>query len=489
MRFRSLVLLVVIVGVAAMAVRPSFDTDTWWHLRAGQWIVENRQVPRIDPFSSTMRGNPWAYPGWLAQVVMLGCYRLGGLAGLTAFSAVLVGVAFLFLWPLLEGPLLLRAAILLLAAATSAVYWAARPHIASFALAAFFLWALDQWRRGRRPRVIWLLPLATALWVNLHGGFAIGFILLLMVFGAALVDLVADPFRRRATWGEAWTARRGEIATLAGVLLLCLAAAAVNPHGPAILAYPFKTVSLPVLQSYVQEWQPPDLRTPQLLPFLGMSLFLIVALGIRRTSATTTELFTAGGWMALALTAVRNVPVFALAAAPVIARHTSAALHLADEGPASGNSIRDKRALNTALGAGLLMLLLAWMAVQAGPGRTRAHLESQVPVAAVQTMRGLSPSGNLLNDYNWGGYVLWELYPAYATFVDGRTDIFSPEVFEDYIRLWAAQPGWETAIERWDIGVVLLPPRSPLVAALREAGWEASYGDDQAVVLLRPGPG
>jgi hypothetical protein len=104
-------------------------------------------------------------------------------------------------------------------------------------------------------------------------------------------------------------------------------------------------------------------------------------------------------------------------------------------------------------------------------------------------MRELSPNGNLFNDYNWGGYVLWELTPAYSTFVDGRTDVFSPEVFEDYLLLWAALPGWEAAIERWNIAVVLLPPRSPLVAALREAGWEASYRDDQAVVLLRPRSG
>jgi hypothetical protein len=110
-------------------------------------------------------------------------------------------------------------------------------------------------------------------------------------------------------------------------------------------------------------------------------------------------------------------------------------------------------------------------------------------VAAVQAMRGLSPNGNLFNDYNWGGYVLWELSPAYSTFVDGRTDVFTPEVFEDYLLLWAAQPGWEAAIERWNIAVVLLPPRSPLVAALREAGWEALFSDDQAVVLLRPRSG
>jgi len=141
------------------------------------------------------------------------------------------------------------------------------------------------------------------------------------------------------------------------------------------------------------------------------------------------------------------------------------------------------------LGAGLVLMLLAWTSLQVSPSRTASQLHEQVPVAAVASLRQVDPRGNLFNDYNWGGYILWELYPAYATFVDGRTDVFSPEVFDDYLRLWAAQPGWEAAIERWEIGVVLLPPRSPLVGALDAAGWQENYRDEQAVVLLRPGPG
>jgi hypothetical protein len=487
--FRALVLLIVVLGVSAMAARPAFDSDTWWHLRAGQWIVDQRQVPRSDPFSSTMRGGPWAYPGWLAQVVMLGFYRLGGLPGLTLFSAILVGAAFLFLWPLLEGPLILRAAVTLLAAATSAVYWAARPHIASFALAAFFLWALEQRRRGARRRIVWLLPLAMALWVNLHGGFAIGFILILMYLGGMLLDFVVQAIRRKGAPAVAWEERRRDIAVLGGVFLVCLLAAAVNPHGPAILAYPLKTVSIPVLQGHIQEWQPPDLRSPQLYPFLAMLLVLLVALGASRRAAATTELITVAGWTALALLAVRNVPVFALVAAPAIARHLSAALQTTPAGKAAGGDRLERRSLNTVLAAGLVLVILAWLAVQLSPKRNQAYLQAQVPLAAVAALRQADPSGNLLNDYNWGGYVLWDLFPSYATFVDGRTDVFSSQVFDDYLLLWTAQPGWEAAMERWDIGSVLLPPEAPLIEALTQAGWEVSFRDGQAVVMLRPEPG
>jgi hypothetical protein len=70
--------------------------------------------------------------------------------------------------------------------------------------------------------------------------------------------------------------------------------------------------------------------------------------------------------------------------------------------------------------------------------------------------------------------------------VDGRTDVFSPPVFEDYVRLWSARPGWETALERWDVGTVLLPPDAPLVQSLEAAGWEAAFRDAQSVVLMRP---
>jgi len=486
--FRRLVLVVAVLGVAAMAVRPAFDSDTWWHLRTGQWIIENGRAPQQDPFSSTMRGSPWQDPGWLAQVVMLGFFHLGGLAGLTLFTALLVGAAFLLLWPLLDGPILLRAALLLLAAATSAVYWAARPYIASFALAALFLWVLEQWRRGLQRRAIWLLPLFMLLWANLHGGFAIGFILLLMYLLGELVSLASDVLTHRATRGLAWIGRRRAIGTLSGVLLLCLVGASVNPYGAAILAYPFKTVSIPVLQTYIQEWQPPDVRSAQLAPFLLMLVLLVVALGVSRRAAAPTELITSAGWMVLALSAVRHVPVFALVASPVIARHISAAL--AERGGVStAVDSLGRRTLNTVLGVVFGLLVIAWTVNQVSAPRLQAHLRAQIPTGAVEAMRRLEPRGRLLNDYNWGGYLLWQAYPAYPTFVDGRTDVFSPEVFRDYLRLWAAQPGWAQALDRWQIGTVLLPPQAPLVEALDQAGWPTVYRDAQAVLMVRPEPG
>jgi hypothetical protein len=324
-----------------------------------------------------------------------------------------------------------------------------------------------------------------ALWANLHGGFAIGFILILMYLAGSLIDVAARRLSDAGSWAAVWRDRRGALGTLGLVFLLCLAATSVNPHGPRILAYPWTTVSIPVLQSHLLEWQSPDFSAPQLYPFLAMLLLLIAVLGISRAAAGTTDILLVAGWTGLALIAVRNVPIFALIAAPVIARHATAALQTT-RGGGAGRGSADRRGLNAVIGAALILIGVAWIAVQAGPQRNEAHLRSQVPVAAVAALRQMEPRGNLLNDYNWGGYVLWELYPDFRTFVDGRTDVFTNDVFEDYLRLWAAQPGWEDAVERWGIGTVLLPPESPLVEALEAAGWDAYFRDTQGVVLLRP---
>ena len=68
--FDRLVISLTFIAIFAMAARVSTDSDTWWHLRAGQWIVEHRAVPMADLFSHTRANAAWQYPGWLAEVLM-----------------------------------------------------------------------------------------------------------------------------------------------------------------------------------------------------------------------------------------------------------------------------------------------------------------------------------------------------------------------------------------------------------------------------------
>ncbi|MBI5052484.1 MAG: hypothetical protein HZB52_04370, partial [Chloroflexi bacterium] len=174
---RRLALSILFLGLFAMAMKPSVDTDSFWHLRAGAWMLDNARLLTIDLFSYTRFNQAWINHSWLSQTLMAIIYRVGGYGGLNLFTASVIVLAFVFVYRAGEGGGYLRAFIIILAATTSGVYWSARPQILSLLLTAIFVYILYDylWRDANR---LWLLPLLMLLWVNLHGGFAIGFILL-----------------------------------------------------------------------------------------------------------------------------------------------------------------------------------------------------------------------------------------------------------------------------------------------------------------------
>jgi hypothetical protein len=98
MQTRTLVVWITFLAVFAMAAAFAVDTDTWWHLRAGEWMVENRQILQVYLFSHTRYGEPWRYPGWLVEILMFAIYHLAGPGGLNIWTAAMVTLAFVFVW-------------------------------------------------------------------------------------------------------------------------------------------------------------------------------------------------------------------------------------------------------------------------------------------------------------------------------------------------------------------------------------------------------
>jgi hypothetical protein len=469
-----------------MAVRVSVDTDTWWHLRAGEWMAENRQIITTDVFSFTRNGQPWHDVSWLSELALYGAFRSLGFAGLNLFTALLVTLAFAFVWRAMEGPPLLRAFVLILAAAASAVYWSARPQIVSFALAGLFLLLLERARQGKRGG-LWALPPLMALWANVHGGFAVGFILIGAYLAGILLDAAAAVLARAARIREAWLTSRALILGLGGSGLASLAAVCVNPFGVSILRIPFQTISIGVLQQYIQEWQSPDFHELNVQPFVWLLLLVLLALSLSRRSKSAVELVSIGGLAYLSLIAARNIALFALVAAPILARHLDAALEPLRTAWDRGPAVPERVARSINLAAFLLLAVAALVKVidPLSPARNQEAIRHMEPVAAVDFVRSARPAGRLLNSYNWGGYILWALYPDYPTFVDGRTDLFDQPLLQAYISAWRADPGWEGLVERWDIRLAMLETDSPLARAMRAEGWHTLYQDGQAVVLAR----
>jgi len=470
---RKLVYWVTMLAIFVMAARVSMDTDTWWHLRAGQWIVDHHAVPQVDPFSYTRYGQPWRYPGWLVEAPMYLIFRALGPGGLNLWTAFMVTVTFAVLWGGLSGGPFLRAFALVFAAVVSAVYWAARPYLVTFLLAAVSLRLLEDWRAGRRDRLIWL-PVLMVVWANSHGGFAVGFILWGVYFTAALLRWVS----KREEGG------RPAVRRLALIGLLMVLAVCLNPSGPVMLLYPFKTVGIESLRDYIQEWQSPNFHDRAVQPFAWALLALFGALGFSRRQISREEFLLSTGFTYLSLIAARNVALFALIFPLVLTRHLAPTLARWEDRLKLDATPSRLQRLNRVL-IGLLVVAAMGKAALVWPLEVNERVwRDMLPVDAVAFLRERRPPGRLFNAYDWGGYLVWAL-PEYPVFVDGRTDLYGDEIISQWLQVVRAEPGWEDVLDRWGVNLVLIRPSRPLVRVLEAEGWKQLYSDDVAVVYGR----
>ena len=484
MSFRRLVPAIAILGIFTMALRFSIGPDTYWHLRAGEWMLSEGTILKVDPFSLTRLDSEWIYPGWLSQIAMISAYRMMGFPGLNLLTALVVTATFGFVWMTMrEGPLL-RAFVLLLAATASAVYWSARPHIFTFLFTAVTLWAMARFRR-KGSRVIWVIPILTAVWANMHGGFVLPILLIGLEILASSIDILLSKLRIATGLGDPSIRK---LKVLIGVGLASVVAIALNPFGVNMLAYPFRTVSIGVLQDFIQEWQSPNFHQIEVQPFLWLLLIVLFAMAISPKRPTSIELIHIGVFAYLGFLAARNIAIFALVAAPVLSRHLGAILENWIPRRSEGKELSSRltRPLNV-----FLLILIAFVAFIKGalPLSTQFNSDTiadQMPAEAVLYLRENQPAGPLFNSYNWGGYVLWNLYPQYLSFVDGRTDLFDDAILEEYLDVWRGNRGWQEILSKWGIQTVLIETDSPLARELLHEGWMVLHEDDQATVFARP---
>jgi hypothetical protein len=316
---RKLLIAIVFMAIFTMAVRVPADTDTWWHLRTGQYIIETLTIPTTDPFSHTQAGQLWIDHGWLAQIFWYLLYAGGGWAAVSLGVAVIVTLAFWLVWKQLDDANVFVAGLaMILGAIVSSVVWAARPQLISFLLTALTALLLHRFKRHDKNLLPWL-PLVMLVWANLHGGFAIGLMLML----AYLPGEIANNLTRHADDPVVNWAR---LKHLLLALALSLAVVVINPHTWRMWLYPFQTVGIGALRDFIQEWQSPNFHLPYVQPFAVMLLLILGAMARAGRRADWTDLALVAMWTLWALFAARNIAVFGLVTAPILARYGDAAV-------------------------------------------------------------------------------------------------------------------------------------------------------------------
>jgi hypothetical protein len=436
------------------SIFPITDNDVWWHLKTGQYIWNVRHIPLNDFFSCTIYGKPWTTYEWLSQVVLYMIASGSGLAGLTVFKALCVALIFLMMALRAKGSCgLVRWVVFAVAFLAMRDGLRERPQLFTYLLTAMFPLLLADGRTA----LLALVPLLEALWVNFHGPVAIIGLGITGVYCFAAVGAIK---RNR-------------------VLLFTVTAATMlaNPHGYKIFVYLYRFFH-EGFNTIILEYRPPQVSWfyfPYFLLLAGAAVTMPAQFRKNRVSALLICL--SGG---ASLLAVRNIPVFAVLAAPVVAQHIPPLFE------------RISRRVITAACAGAILFVLFWqwgaaLDVQKkysfGIGdRHRARY-------ATRFLQECHVRGNIFNDYDFGGYLIGALYPEHRVFVDGRLVEYGKEFVEKTFYYWKPEI-WNDFEERYALTACIIPQERYYNACYIDSrkDWILVYWDDDALVYLKDIP-
>jgi hypothetical protein len=483
-------------ALASVYLMRGADADLWGHLRYGRLFVEEGGLPAADPFAWTSAGRQWSNHEYLSQILLWLAYAAGGPPGLVVLKCLVGGAAVYFLYAAVRlgtNEVRVWAPVLLLTSHVLGRWFLFRPQLFTFAFFAFFVWVLFRHLLGRRAR-LWLLPAATTLWVNLHGGFlaglgAVGLALLLR--GVQRYNLASggrqppvgpeqgpDGPRSPALWPLGLT--------LAG----CAAGSLLNPLGWRLWPYLADELSCDVNRQFIEEWQPLSAAhgwtATTFLALLGLLLAAGLVAGNRPLAGLRPWqwLLSCLPLTVMACRSVRHVPVCTLWVAPLLALLAGAA----HEAWAGRRWWRWAGLAVTGLAAVPALLTFRFIAADPAPAVSTAGpvLGAHAPYGAAAFLRDRGPGGRVYNPLWWGSYLTWELYPDVLVSADGRNvTLFSRELVAENLIFFLSDDADPGTPLRHRPDVLLVPADAPVLGRLRgDARWTLVFDDGDAAVFV-----
>ena len=462
------------------ASRPLSDGDFWWHLKAGEYIVKTRSVPKTDHFSFTNYGKQWISHEWLSEAIFYLVYSRLGFNVLIFIFALITAFAFWIVFRRIQAHVFIGAFATWLGVWSILPTIGVRPRVFTLLFASVYLALLTRYAREGEGRAIWWLVPIMAVWANLHAGYLLGLVFIAVTIVGVLLDAWSEgePIRPLST----------RLRTLSLVLLASVGAVSLNPHGLRTYVFPFEFFISPVQQENVMDWLSPDFHQPELMPLALLILLTVAAFGLSTKRVRPSELLLFLGTLYATLKSNRHMAIFALVAAPLLADHLQNYLDTTSLAKTFGRSeTASSKRLPILLGVLLLLPLLIFVfrlrAVIYSPPRQEMVA---VPLKAVEYMKENQITGNTFTDPNiWGGYLIWEM-PSNPVFIDGRIDMYGDEFVRQFVNITRGLSDWREPFNRYGVQVAIVSSTSVLRLQLQQSpDWQQVYEDKMAVVFRR----
>jgi len=447
------------------------DPDIWWHMRAGEWIVQNHQIPRVDVFSASTLGRPWADYSWLFDV--------GAYWGIAHFDLVSI-IWFEMLMRLAVTAAvfsLVRSltprfweAVALSGVATLAMAWVVPPRPGAFSVLFFVLvlHVLVSAKRKGNPRLLWIIPGLFVLWANIHIEFVTGLFLLgilcLEPFVNRLAGIACEPVIQAERQG--WP-----------IFIASLVAVLANPYGPGLLKTIFQYARDASIYDLITEFHAMHFRTINDWAVLLLLMLACFALGrVRPFRPIWGLLLVWSAWMGFR--SLREVWLLSILSVAIIAGSHAGEYQIAEKRLAIRTSMR------LAVATAVAVILLAGGAIWSVSSQRLLRQAADVfPVGAVSYIHRNHLQGPLLNELSWGGFLIYAV-PEIPPAMDGRTNVHTQDEILSALPLWNGEADWQNRPELQQANLIISDHSWRLASLLRgDPRFRVVYEDSTSVLF------
>lgn len=484
---------VVIFAVLFISIVLS-DPDYFWHLSAGQYIWQHQALPSADVFSYTFAGKPWVLHEWLFEIILFGVYSLCGGAGVKLFTATFatatVYIAYGIAKRLLGKPYwAFFLALILFYQMVPNV--SPRPQLFTFLMFAIYLRILVDFKYFNEMHRLWLLPVLMVIWVNSHGGYVAGLVLLLLFVTCEWLTFVLLQ--------QADAIQKQRLKKLTTISALTVAATLLNPYFTDHWIYPFTVMNMDASQNLITEWRSPDFHTFRWKSYLLLVFAVFTAAIYSNKRPDFTEIVLSVFFISSAFISIRHAPISVLGIlffASVTLAHVPFSrifsclkldqlrLHYR-QFVGNGTDLGKKEYLFNWL---LLLVTLAGCLLYypVFHAKDQDKINKTVPIKAVQFTIDAGIKGRVFSVYHYGGYLINQFYPGQLVFIDGRADLYGDKFIQEYLELIEARVGWKEKLEKHQIDYAIIARKSALVELLQtKADFKLIYEDEVNAVLIK----
>ncbi len=466
--FDLIIVTVFIVMIMAFPIIQSFDI--WWHLKTGELIL-NGVFPKTDVYSFTAFGQPWILHEWGSEVISFLFYKKLGIAGLiilkSFISALVFGLVFNIMIKKKINILIAFLFTLMIMISTSNA-WTMRPHLFTHLFLILLFYIYTEFRHHHNLKILRYLPLLFVLWINVHGGFIIGFVFLSVCICTEWISTITAGIENDHCLPPA------DCKSLMNYTILSFLACFINPNTYKGVFYPLLYIGNQMPVNFVAEWFPSNIKSD--FEFAIIVFLIILGLGLNKKKLFFYEMGLIIVFTFFAFSATRHIAIFALIVIPIItqlwqdiipiaftlvkaiAKGKLYALFQKVESYFSSRStsflLLEKQLNYHVIPIAVITVFILLISIGFGQSYFRIK-ETSYPDKLVDFIKKNDLQGNIFNQYAWGGFLIWEL-PDKKVFIDGRMDVYKKKISEPYVTVLNLKAGWEKIIEEYSIKLILV---------------------------------